>query len=127
MNFNAATVLADDPAARLAAAEAAAAKALSMAPDHAYAHLVMGLVFGLTKCAEQGIAECERALALDRNFAGARGIMGFQKILLGRAEETEADVQEALRLSPRDPWVFAWTWFAGAAKSFLDQPEEALV
>jgi tetratricopeptide (TPR) repeat protein len=57
----------------------------------------------------------------------ARAIIGRQKILLGRAEETEADVEEALRLSPRDPWVFAWTWFAGVAKSFLDRPEEALV
>jgi hypothetical protein len=58
-----------DRAARLASAEAAAAKALSLAPDNAVAHLNMGMTQIFTNRAAQGIAECERALALDRNLA----------------------------------------------------------
>lgn len=117
---------AHERAARFAAAEAAAAKALLLAPDHAGAHWVMGFVFGLTNRIERAIAECERALALDRNIAVAHAIIGLQKLHLDRAEETEAHVREALRLSPRDLSVFVWLAIAGYAKDYLGRYEEAV-
>ena len=115
----------DDKAARFAAAEAAATKALSLAPDHALAHLSLGMVLGFTNRAAQGIAEYERALALDRNMAGAHALIGQNKLFIGRAEETEAHVLEALRLSPRDPWAYIWLLTAGFAACLLGRNEEA--
>jgi TolB-like protein len=115
-----------DRAARLASAETAAAKALSIAPDHAGAHMCMGVAQIYTKRAAEGIAECERALTLDRNLASAHGQIGFGKIALGRVEETEAHIHEALRLSPRDPEAFVWATFAGIAKLYLRKDEEGL-
>ena len=61
-----------------------------------------------TKRAAEGIAECEHALALDRNLAHAHATIGFGKIFIGRAEETEAHIAEALRLSPRDTLAYIW-------------------
>ena len=98
-----------DRAARLAAAEAAASKALSLAPDHAAAHWSMGAVKNFTNHASEAIAEFERALVLDRNNAVAHGHIGLAKIFFGRAEETEAHIQEALRLSPRSCRFFGAT------------------
>jgi tetratricopeptide (TPR) repeat protein len=100
--FVAVYLLSEDRAARLAAAEAGSIKALSLAPDHALAHYCLGMVLGVTNRAEEGIAKCERALVIDRNLAGAHAVIGARKLFLGRAAETEAHVQEALRLSPRD-------------------------
>jgi TolB-like protein/class 3 adenylate cyclase len=116
----------DDRAARFAAAEAAATEALSLAPEHPLAHLCMGIVLGFTNRAGQGIAECERALALDRNLAGAHSVIAQSKLFIGQGEETEGHIQEALRLSPRDPWVFVWMVIVGFAKSLLGRPEEAI-
>src|SRR5260370_20699086 len=59
------------PTAAFPAAEAKLTKALSSVPDHARGHLCLGIVEMWTKRAAQGIAECEHALALDRNLAGA--------------------------------------------------------
>ena len=115
----------DDKAARFAAAEASATKALSLAPDHALAHLTLGMVLGFTNRAIQGIAEYERALALDRNMAGAHSLIGQNKLFIGRAEESEAHVLEALRLSPRDPWAYIWLLTAGFAACLLGRNEEA--
>jgi TolB-like protein/class 3 adenylate cyclase/Tfp pilus assembly protein PilF len=115
----------NDKAARFAAAEAAATKALSLAPDHALAHLTLGMVLGFTNRAAQGIAEYERALALDRNMAGAHSLIGQNKLFIGRAEESEAHVLEALRLSPRDPWAYIWLLTAGFAACLLGRDEEA--
>ena len=118
-------LLADDRAERLAAAEATLTKALSLVPEHAFAHLNLGFVLGWTKRVEQGIAECERALAINPNMPAAHATIGARKIYIGRAEETEAHVREALRLSPRDTAAFYWLMFVGMAKSVLGRHEEA--
>src|SRR5208282_4443422 len=114
-----ANAFATDPKAAFAAAEAKLTKALSSVQDHALGHLLLGFVEILTKRAAQGIAECEHALELDRNLAQAHSIIGLGKDLIGRAEETEAHVVEALRLSPRDTLAYVWMTFAGMAKSQL--------
>ncbi len=116
----------EDKTARFAAAEAAATEALSVAPEHAHAHLCMGMVLGFTNRAIRSIAEYERALALDRNLAGAHALIGQSKLFIGRGEETEAHVQEALRLSPRDAWVYTYLMIVGLAKSALGRDEEAI-
>jgi TolB-like protein/DNA-binding winged helix-turn-helix (wHTH) protein len=115
-----------DPSAAFAAAEPKLTKALSSVPDHARGHMWLGLVDIWTKRAAQGIAECEHALALDRNLAHAHSIIGRGKVFVGRAEETEAHVAEALRLSPRDAMAYIWMYFAGLANLYLGKYERAV-
>ncbi len=122
----AANFLTDDPAARHAAAEAAATKALSLAPNHAFAHYVLGHIRIRTDRAAQGIVKCEHALALDRNLAYAHAAIGLAKIALGRAEETEAHILDALRLSPRDVLAYHWMYLAGYAMLLLGSDEDAV-
>ena len=115
-----------DPTALFTAAEAKLTKAVSSVPDHARGHMLLGYVEIQTKRAAQGIAECEHALALDRNLAQAHSFIGFGKTFIGRAEETEAHVGEALRLSPRDTMAYRWMTYAGIAKSQLGHWEQAV-
>ena len=115
-----------DPMAAFVAAEAKLTKALSSVPDHATAHMCLGIIEIYTKRAAEGIAECEHALALDRNLAHAHAIIGWGKIFIGRAEETEAHVAEALRLSPRDTMAYVWMNVAGVAKLHLGSYEQAV-
>jgi len=118
--------LTDDRTARVAAAKIASTKALSLAPDHAAAHMTLGITLMITNRAGQGIAECERALTLDRNLADAHSLIGWAKTLLGRSVESEAHIQEALRLSPRDIFAFRWLSSIGIAKSHLGADAEAV-
>jgi len=115
-----------DRVAAFAAAEAKLTKALSSAPDHARGHMWLGLVDILTKRAAEGITECEHALALDRNLASARAMIGYGKIFIGRADETEAQIAEALRLSPRDALAYIWMSIAADAKNHLGSWEQAV-
>jgi tetratricopeptide (TPR) repeat protein len=87
---------------------------------------VLGYVDILTNRAAQGIAECEHALALDRNLAHAHAMIGFGKHFIGRAEETEAHVAEALRLSPRDSMAYFWMTYAGIASNTLGRWEQSI-
>jgi tetratricopeptide (TPR) repeat protein len=116
----------DERAKRFAAAEAALTKALHLVSDHALAHMYLGFVQISTNHASLGIAECRQALALDRNLAMAHGFIGLAKYFIGRGEETEAHVLEALRLSPRDTSVNVWMTWAGVAKMALGADKDAI-
>jgi TolB-like protein len=121
-----ASALLEEPGKRVAVAEATLNKALSLAPQHALAHLLLGIVQILTNRAAQGTAECELALALDRNLAHAHAWVGLAKVYIGRATETEAYVHEALRLSPRDARAHIWLLIVGIAKFHLNADGEAV-
>ena len=112
--------------ALLAAAEATLTKALSLAPNHALAHFCMGCVQIHTNRAAQGIAECERALALDRNLAAAHASIGMAKVSIGRARRDRGSHQrgassQSVRYK-RPCMVVFW----GIAKLHLSKDEEAV-
>jgi TolB-like protein/class 3 adenylate cyclase len=119
-------LLTDERAALLSAAETNAIKALSLAPDYALAHLILALVCIVTNRAGQGIAECEQALALNRNLAYAHGAIGLAKLYMGRPAETEGHVLEAFRLSPRDISAYRLMRVVGVAKLQLGADSEAV-
>ena len=102
------------------------ARALPPLKQQAQSPICLGVVQVNTERVPQGVRECERALELNRNLANAHGQIGNAKILLGRAEETEAHIQEALHLSPRDTLVYLWCMFAGIAKLYLGKDDEAV-
>ena len=100
--------LSDDRPARLRSAEADLGRAIKLRPDSAAAHVALGYLRMFSNRVVEGIAECERALAIDRNLASAHALIGGAKYRAGRNDETEAHVLEALRISPRD--TYAWGW-----------------
>ena len=124
--YSATLFLVSDPAATLASANAKLTKALSLAPDHPRGHMWLGYIEIFTKHAARGITECEHALTLDRNLAGAHAIIGMGKIFVGRPEETETHILEALRLSPRDTLAYTWMSYVAVAKRAIGSYEEAL-
>jgi tetratricopeptide (TPR) repeat protein len=87
---------------------------------------VLGKRLHVHQAREEGIAEYEHALALDRNLVTAHASIGQGKIYIGRAEETEAYIAEALRLSPRDKLAYIWMSMVALAKLHLGSYEQAV-
>jgi TolB-like protein/Tfp pilus assembly protein PilF len=125
MDFSAG-FMADDRAARLAAVEAVAIKALSLAPNHAFAHLVLGSFYSAVNRSDEAIAEFEHALMLDRNLVYAHALIGMAQTALGRADEAETHYLQALRLSPGDVAAHHWMSSAGTSKLHVARDEEAV-
>jgi tetratricopeptide (TPR) repeat protein len=119
-------ITSDDSGALLAKAEATLIKAISAAPRHAFVHLMLGAVLKVNRRAAEGIAEFERALALDRNLAEAHAQIGNALFLLGRGAETEVHVNKAFQLSPRDVFVHRWLFSIALAKFQLKQDAEGI-
>ena len=55
-----------------------------------------------------------------------RTVIGLTKSYIGRGEETEAHINEALRLSPRDTLTYRWLLFRAVAKLQLGADTEAV-
>ena len=111
---------------QLRVAETAITEALALAPGNASAHFVYGNVLHVSGATERSLREFEFAISLDRNLAWAHANVGFAKVLLGRAEEAESDLLNAIRLSPRDPGLDRWYALLGIADLFLGRLWPAL-
>jgi TolB-like protein len=116
----------DDGSVHFNTAENALNSLLLRAPNHPRAHMLLGAVQIRTSRAAKGMAECHRALALDRNLADAHGFIGLGKYVLEHAEDVEGHIRDALRLSPRDTRAFLWFMFVGMAKLMTKTDLEAL-
>ena len=99
---------------------------LSQSPNNARAHYCLGRVEVQTKRGAEGIAESERALALNPNLASAHAVIGLAKLFDGHPEETESHELEALRVSPHDTEADVWVAYIALAKLYLGDPEGAL-
>ena len=75
---------------------------------------------------ERALREFTLAIGLDGNLARAHAYLGLTKFFLGRAGETRAHVEEAMRLSPRDPPLFRWYFYIGLADVYLGRVVRAL-
>jgi len=117
--------MAEDRREKLANAERLLLKGLSIEPRNQWAHLWLGFVLMMTNRGQRAIGEFERTLSLNRNIGASHAWIGLTKITLGKAEETEAHVEEALRIAPGDGVAFLWRYIQGLAKLMLGENQEA--
>ena len=100
-------------------AEELAAEAVAEAPRSPVAHLAKGEALRLRRRCAEAIPEYETVLAMNRNWVSAMATIGRCKILRGAMEDGIAALQQAIRLSPRDP--FLWSWYFRIGEGHLLQ------
>jgi tetratricopeptide (TPR) repeat protein len=102
VNFSLGARLADLRPPRLQEALRFATVAVALRPGSAGAHLNLGYVLDKTGFTDEAMAECRRALQLDKNFAPAHD--NLCKILAekGLFDDAMAECQEAIRIKPGD-------------------------
>jgi adenylate cyclase len=97
-------------AADIARAEGLVSQALAASPRYALAHFAKGRVRRAQKRSEEAIAEYEAALALNHNMVHAFTELGWSKLYTGSIEEVIPLMEQAIRLSPRDPGI-GWCYY----------------
>jgi TolB-like protein/class 3 adenylate cyclase/Flp pilus assembly protein TadD len=117
----------DSAAADLARAERLVDQALAASPRYALAHFAKGRVLRAQKRWEEAVPEYEGALALDRNMVAALHELGWGKICAGSIEEVIPLVEQAIRLSPRDPSIGYFYSLIGRVHLLQSHTDEAIV
>jgi DNA-binding SARP family transcriptional activator/TolB-like protein len=114
-------------AASLDLGREAAAMALDLAPGHALAKCVQGMLRSASGQLEEAASDFQDALLMDRELAAAHGFAGYNAAFLGHAEETLPAIERAMRLDPLDRRRGVWYFFAGFAELLLGHIDEALI
>src|SRR5262249_7551854 len=117
----------DSAAADLGRAKGLADQALVAAPRYALAHFAKGRVLRSRARSEEAIPEYEAALALDHNMVFALHELGWCKLCAGSIEEVTPLVEQAIRLSPRDPFIGGRYHMIGTVHLLQSRTDEAIV
>ncbi|MBO0737892.1 MAG: hypothetical protein J2P48_15180, partial [Alphaproteobacteria bacterium] len=118
-----------DPYVAAAASDlgrAAVAIALDLAPGHAVAKCIQGMLCSAAGQLELAGRAFDQALALDQGLAPAHGFAGYNAALLGRASETMPAVERAMRLDQADRRHSIWFFFGGFAEMLLGRIESSI-
>ena len=116
----------DSAAADLARAEALVAQALAASPRSADAHFVKGHLLRLQYRWEEAVVEFETALGLNRSLVWAFDYLAGCKLLTGSIEEVIPLEEQAIRISPRDPYI-GWRYSAIGTVHLLQSRTDAAI
>jgi adenylate cyclase len=108
------------------AAEACIRRALQLSDDDPLIHQCHAALLGNLGRTAEGVRAWERALELDPNNAAARAGLGIARIYIRQPELALESIDQALRLSPRDPLTYHWLGNRGLACALLGRWDEAL-
>lgn len=104
----------------------AAESALLFDPGNATAHEIRGYVLYERGRIPEAVAQYELTIRNDRSRASAYAQIGALSVLVGQPEKAVAAVEQAIRLSPRDPGMAIWQNFLGIAYLHTGQYQKAL-
>jgi adenylate cyclase len=105
-----------------------ATKGIRVDPDDEMAHTMMGAVYWMLGKHEAAVEECETVLRLNPNFSYACGILGIVHAYSGSAHYQQAVeyLEQAIRLSPNDPWLQFYFAHRGTAEFFNENYDSAI-
>ncbi len=117
----------DAAAADIARAEGLVEQALATSPRSPLAHYAKGNVLRAQHQYEEAFPEYETAIAFNRNWVSAIHALGHCKFCTGSIEETIPLEEQAIRLSPRDPFIGNWYHRIGMVHLLQSRMDEAIL
>lgn len=103
----------------------AASMALSLAPGHAAAHCIQGMLYSAAGSLDDAASAFERALAADSAHGTAHGFAGYNAAFLGQVDATLPAIERAMRLDRAERRHSIWLFFGGFAELLLGRTEAA--
>jgi adenylate cyclase len=102
------------------------ANALRIDPSNARAYTVRGMVDVVTRRTNEAKEAARKAVALNPNYASAYAQLAQDQV--GPSEFALAldNVDQAIKLSPRDPQIGRWRWIKGKTLVYMGRYKEAL-
>jgi adenylate cyclase len=120
-------VNAETAAADTARAEGLIDQVLAASPRNRLAHFAKGQVLRAQRRCQEATLEYETVLALDRNSASALINIGRCRMLTGSLDEAIPPMEQAIRLSPRDPFIDSWYSSIGRVHLLQSRIDEAIL
>ena len=101
-------------------------RAIALAPDNVWAYYVKSGYLTISQRANEGLSAADAGLAINPDDPPLYRARSSAEIALGRYEQAKSDVQQAIRLSPRDPMIGIWLLSLGDAELGLGHFDAAI-
>jgi adenylate cyclase len=101
-------------------------KAIVLAPNNTRAYYVKSAYLSMSRRPGEALGAAEAGLAINPNFAPLFLPKSIAENSLGRFEQAKADAQQAMRLSPRDPYVGSFHVITADAELSLGHLDAAI-
>jgi TolB-like protein len=116
----------DTAASDLARAETLADRALTAFPGTALEHFAKAQVLRAQQRFKEAIPEYETVVAINRNWVLAIAALGYCKFITGSIDEAIPAQERAIRLSPRDPRIWLYSYWTGQVHLLQSRIDEAV-
>jgi TolB-like protein len=100
--------------------------ALDLAPGHAVAHCVQGMLYSAAGGLEKAASTFDQALAMDQGLAMAHGFAGYNAAFFGYAGMTRPAIERAMRLDQADRRHSIWLFFGGFAELLIGRTDASI-
>jgi TolB-like protein/Tfp pilus assembly protein PilF len=119
--------LTDSAVADIARAEGLIDQVLAASPRNISAHFAKGQLLRAQGRCEEASLEYETVIAYDRNSAKALVNIGRCRMLTGSLDQAIPPMEQAIRLSPHDPFIGTWYQAIGQVHLLQSRINEAIL
>ena len=104
-----------------------AERAIALAPDYYRPYEFKSIYLSISHRSDEAVRAASAGLAVNPNQPNLYAARAVAEISLGRFDEAKSDVQQAIRLSPHDPFKTIWDTNLGDIEIGAGRPEAAIV
>jgi tetratricopeptide (TPR) repeat protein len=117
----------ETPAADFRRAEELVGQALAASPRDWFAHYAKGALRRWQGRCDEAVAEYETALALNPNWLNSLDGLAWCKLFTGSIADAIPLEEQAIRLSPGDPYIYNFYYLIGLVHLLQSRTDEAVV
>jgi adenylate cyclase len=101
-------------------------RAIALTPHNPWNYSTKSVYLTNTGRAKEGLRVADAAIAINPNYASEYAYRSIAETVLGQFEQAKSDMQQAMRLSPRDPRMGPWHDYMAWAEAGLGHYDAAI-
>jgi tetratricopeptide (TPR) repeat protein len=102
------------------------AKAIRIDPTNARAYIVRGMIYRVTKRTKAAAEAAQNAVRVNPNYAAAYAQLAQNEVTPAELPLAIANIDQAIKLSPRDPEMGRWLWIKGKTFNYMGRYQDAI-
>ena len=116
----------DEKPGQIAKIEELLAKAIRNDPTNARAYMVRARLYRVTKRNQEAVEAGQTAVRLNPNYASAYAQLAWDEVTPAEIPLAIANIDQAIKLSPRDPEMARWHWIKGKTFNYMGRYQDAI-
>ena len=116
----------DEKPGQIAKIEELLANAIRIDPTNARAYIVRGMVYNVTRRTKEAAEAAQNAVRLNPSYAPAYAQLALDQVTPAEYPLAIANIDQAIKLSPRDPEMGRWHWIKGRTFNYMGRYEDAI-